>query len=197
MASYQHLQTAQAWRDRDPDTEEREVQQGTQLLRRAIHEARRLITQLRPAGLDDLGLIHALRLYIAQLTSDADWHVTLDVAADWEPLPGPLEAALFRIVQEATTNARKYSQAPEVDVRLWRDARDLHVAVTDCGVGFDPNAVLEAPQRGTHIGLVGIRERARLWGGRCAITSRAGIGTRVQVSIPLSRIPIQAEAPGD
>jgi signal transduction histidine kinase len=197
VASYQHLQTAQAWRDRDPDTEEREVQQGTQLLRRAIHEARRLITQLRPAGLDDLGLVHALRLYIAQLTTDADWHVTLDLAPDWVPLPGPVEAALFRIVQEATTNARKYSQAPEVDVRLWRDDRELHVAITDCGVGFDPNAVRARPYQGSHMGLVGIRERARLWGGSCAITSRPGVGTRVQVSIPLARVATQAEAAHD
>lgn len=197
VASYQHLQTAQAWRHRDPDAEEREVQQGTQLLRRAIHEARRLIAQLRPAGLDDLGLVHALRLYIAQLTTDADWRVTLDVAPDWESLPGPLEAALFRIVQEATTNARKYSQAPDVDVRLWRDAHELHVAITDCGIGFDPGAVTALPHQGLHMGLVGIRERARLWGGRCMITSRPGVGTRVQVSIPLARILTPVEAAHD
>lgn len=197
VASYQHLQTAQAWHGRAPDTEEAEVQQGIELLRRSIHEARRLIAQLRPAGLDDLGLVHALRLYIAQLTTDADWYVTLDVAEDWPSLPGPLEAALFRIVQEATNNARKYAGAPEVDVRLWRDARDIHVAVTDCGVGFDPDQVPAQPHRGTHLGLVGIRERARLWGGRCTISSRPGIGTRVQVSIPLARVTQQAEAAGD
>ena len=194
VASYQHLQTAQAWRSRDPETEEREIQQGIQLLRRAIHEARRLITQLRPAGLDDLGLVHALRLYVAQLTTDADWHVALDVADDWTPLPGPLEAAIFRIVQEATTNALKYSQAPEVEVCLWRDARDLCVAITDCGVGFDPNRIPTQPDQGTHMGLVGIRERARLWGGRCTITSQPGVGTRVQVSIPLTRAATSTEA---
>ena len=140
------------------------------------------------------GLVHALRLYVAQLTTDADWHVALDVADDWTPLPGPLEAAIFRIVQEATTNALKYSQAPEVEVRLWRDARDLCVAITDCGVGFDPNRIPTQPDQGTHMGLVGIRERARLWGGRCTITSRPGVGTRVQVSIPLARAATSTEA---
>jgi len=197
VASYQHLQTAQAWRDHDAGTEKKEVQQGTELLRRAIHEARRLIAQLRPAGLDDLGLVHALRLYIAQLTADTDCRVSLDVAPDWMPLPGPLEAALFRIVQEATTNARKYSQAPGVDVRLWRDEQELHVAITDGGIGFDPDMVRALPQQGMHIGLVGIRERARLWGGRCAISSQPGVGTRVQVSIPLTRTTAQAEVGSD
>ena len=189
VASYQHLQTAEAWRGRDPASEEREVQQGTQLVRRAIQEARRLIAQLRPAGLDDFGLVHALRLYVAQVATDADRQIALDVAANWKPLPAPLEAALFRIIQEAITNAIKYSQAPRIEVRLWQDALDLHVAISDNGVGFDPAILAASPKQGTHVGLVGIRERARPFGGRCTITSRPGGGTRIEVSIPLARVP--------
>jgi len=187
VASYQHLQTAQAWRDRDPAAEARELEQGIQLLQRAINEARRLIGQLRPAGLDDLGLVHALRLYVAQLMAEADWHVELVVSPKWPPLPPALETALFRIVQEATHNAQKYAQATRAQVRLEVEGNLLSVTIRDWGQGFDPNAVPSEPQRGLHMGLVGIRERTRMWGGWCDIESQPGRGTRIGVSIPLDR----------
>jgi signal transduction histidine kinase len=188
VASYQHLQTAQAWRGRDPAAEGRELEQGIQLLQRAIYEARRLIAQLRPAGLDDFGLVHALRLYVAQLMAEADWQVDLMVDPRWTSLAPALEAALFRIVQEATHNAQKYAQAARVQVRLERDDEHLSVTIRDWGKGFDPAAVASEPQQGLHMGLVGIRERARLWGGQCSIESRPGRGTSIRVRIPLGRV---------
>lgn len=187
VASYQHLQSAQAWRNRDPQAEERELERGVQLLRRAIYEARRLISELRPAGLDDFGLVHALRLYVAQLSADMDWEVDLDVDPDWPPCPPALEAALFRIVQEATTNARKYADAPRIQVKLEAREEELILTVKDWGKGFDPNKVFATSQQGLHIGLVGIRERARLWGGRCTIQSQLGEGTTIEIAIPRVR----------
>jgi len=193
VASYQHLQSAQAWRDRDPAAEARELEHGIQLLQRAINEARRLIGQLRPAGLDDLGLVHALRLYVAQLMAEADWQVELVVSPEWRPLPPALETALFRIIQEATHNAQKYAGAARVQVRLEIDGEKLSVTIRDWGKGFDPNAVPSEPQRGLHMGLVGIRERTRMWGGRCDIESRPGRGTSIRVHIPLDRARAAAE----
>jgi signal transduction histidine kinase len=192
VASYQHLQTAQAWRRRDPGTEEKEIDQGVQLVRRAIYEARRLISQLRPTGLDDFGLAHALRLYVDQLAADADWQVSLDIDADWAPLPAALEAALFRIVQEATTNARKYAEAPRVQINLQVTPEQLCVRIRDWGKGFSPKEVLTRPQQGLHLGLIGIRERASLWGGKCTIKSQRGKGTTIDVTIPRARVS-QAE----
>jgi|GEM_PF-1117692 len=205
VASYQHLQTAQAWHTRDSGVEEREMEQGIQLLRRAIYEARRLISQLRPAGLDDFGLAHALRLYVAQLASEANWQVSLDVDPNWTELPPALEAALFRIVQEATTNARKYAEAERVQVQLQAAEHELCVTVRDWGKGFDP-ALLDAdasanpasdpssePKQGLHMGLIGIRERARLMGGHCVVDSEPGKGTCVQVCIPRKQAKISSE----
>jgi len=188
VASYQHFQTAQAWRQRDPGLEEREIDQGVQLLRRAIYEARRLMSQLRPAGLDDFGLVQALRLYVAQLATDADWHVSLAVDPAWQPLPVALEAALFRIVQEATTNARKYAEAPRVEIQLQAGSEQLCLSIRDWGKGFNPAQVASVPQQGLHMGLIGIRERARLWGGTCVIKSQPGKGTSIEVCIPRSRL---------
>jgi len=188
VASYQHLQSAQAWRGRDPGAEERELEQGVQLLRRAIYEARRLIGQLRPTGLDDFGLEHALRLYVAQLEAEADWQISLEVAPNWAKLPAALEAALFRIVQEASTNALKYAEARRLQIRLDLSEDQLCVSIKDWGKGFDPAEVTAAPTRGLHMGLIGIRERARLWGGHCVLTSQPGQGTTIQVYIPQARV---------
>lgn len=188
VASYQHLQTAQAWRGRDPGNEEKEIEEGVQLLRRSIYEARRLISQLRPAGLDDFGLVHALRIHAAQLATEADWQVSLDVDPNWTELPPALETALFRIVQEATTNARKYADTPRVEIRLAATADALCVSVRDWGKGFALADVSVVPHKGMHMGLIGIRERARLWGGECNIESQAGEGTRIEVRIPRSRL---------
>ena len=187
VAAYQHLQSAQAWRGRDPGAEERELEQGVQLLRRAIYEARRLIAQLRPTGLDDFGLEHALRLYVAQLETEADWHVSLEIDTRWPKLPSALEAALFRIIQEASTNARKYADARRLQIRLMAGEEQLEVSIQDWGKGFDPAEVVALPAQGLHMGLIGIRERARLWGGHCVLTSQPGQGTTIHVSIPRAR----------
>lgn len=187
VAAFQHLQTAQAWRERDPGVEEREVQRGVQILQQAIYEARRLIGQLRPAGLDDFGLVHALRAYVAQLAAEEPWQVSLEVDPRWGPLPAPLEAGLFRIVQEATHNARKYAQADRLHVSLRIQGDDLVVSVRDWGQGFDPRAVATEPIKGLHIGLVGIRERALMFGGSCRIESAPGQGATITVRVPRSR----------
>ena len=187
VAAYQHMQSAQAWRGRDPLAEERELEQGSRLLRRSIYEARRLIAQLRPTGLDDFGLIHALRLFTAQLAQDADWELSLDVAPDWPKLPFTLEAALFRIVQEATNNAQKYACSPRVQIALSIGDGRLCVVVQDWGQGFDPSRILENPERGRRLGLIGMRERARLWGGECHVASDPGHGTIITVRIPIPR----------
>jgi signal transduction histidine kinase len=164
-------------------------------LRQAIYEARRLIGQLRPAGLDDFGLVHALRLYLAPMATDEGWDVSLDVSPEWPDLPPALQAALYRIVQEATTNARKYAGAERIQVALRALPDELAVSIRDWGRGFDPDMVLAVPEQGLHMGLIGIRERARLWGGRCIIDSQPGRGTTITVTIPRSRALATTEEP--
>lgn len=184
VASYQRLQTAQALRGQDPEVEEREIGRGVQILREAIHEARRLISQLRPAGLDDFGLEHALRVYLGELQSTNPWDVHLEVDPAWPSLPPVVEASLFRIVQEGANNALRYAEADRLDVSLRVHGGDLVVAVSDAGRGFDPSSVTSQPEKGLHMGLVSIRERARLLGGSCRIESKRGHGTRIIATIP-------------
>jgi signal transduction histidine kinase len=202
IASYQHLQMAQVWRDKAPDIEEREFHQGLQLLRESIHEARQLIAQLRPAGLDDFGLVQALRLFVTRIESQADWQVKLLVTPAWSShvAPGALSksmaSALFRIVQEATNNARKYAGSRRLEIRLDVQDAELELQIRDWGQGFDPANIAAVDDQSQRMGLVGIRERARLLGGRCSITSRPGAGTIVALNLPLERAlgPVETNA---
>jgi len=182
VAAFQHLQAAQAWQQRDPSAEQKELTQGMNLLRQAINEARHLINELRPAGLDEFGFVQALKLYIAQVATDTGWDISLDISPNWPRLPADLETTLFRIVQEAMTNARKYSLTNRMAIHLTADNM-LHIEIRDWGRGFIPEQV-QPDQAGIHIGLVGIRERARLWGGSCLIESVPGQGTVIRLEFP-------------
>jgi len=184
VAAYQHLQAGQALRGRQPDAEAKEIDHGVTLLRRAINESRRLVSQLRPAGLDDFGLVHALRIYVAQLVGDADWDVSLQVDEDWAELPAALEVGLFRIIQEAATNALKHARSRRLEIGLRLADEGVRVSIRDWGKGFDPQSVSAAPERGMHMGLIGIRERTRLLGGACDVDSEPGEGTTVMVCLP-------------
>lgn len=183
VASYQHLQAAQAWQQRDPALEQKELNQGLTILRQAISEARRLINELRPSGLDELGLVQAVKLYTAQTAADTGWDICLDISPEWRKLPADMETALFRIIQEAITNARKYSRTSRLAISLESLADKLVVTIRDWGCGFLPAKVV-ADQSGMHIGLIGIRERARLWGGICTIDSQPGKGTEIRIEFP-------------
>jgi two-component system sensor histidine kinase DegS len=100
-------------------------------------------------------------------------------------LPAEWETALFRIIQEAVTNARKHANTPRLSVELKINGVSEHtlvVVIRDWGTGFQPEHALSSPQ---HFGLLGMRERARLLGGTWTIDSRPGQGTLICVQIPL------------
>jgi len=202
IASYQHLQSAQVWQAKREDVAEREMALGIQLLRDAIQEARQLIGQLRPAGLDDFGLVQAIRLYTTRLRAQANWQISVTVSPAWsaripaQALAKSTASSLFRIVQEASTNALKYAQSPRLQISLDADDDALWVGIRDWGSGFDPETIPETSGQGQRVGLVGIRERARLLGGTCRIESTAGSGTHIIVSIPLNRALTSDVAPG-
>jgi signal transduction histidine kinase len=187
---------------------EQDCEEGLRLLRAALVEARRLINGLRPPMLDELGIVEA----IESLVSDARIEIpeVIFTKPDALPrLPPEVETTIFRIVQEALTNARKHASARRVNVALEPVATSmpgrrgaaftgLRVAVSDDGRGFDPATVPTAC-----FGLEGIRQRARLFGTEASIKTRprpaAGSPTRgdpggtvVEVLLPLpSESPVE------
>jgi PAS domain S-box-containing protein len=183
-AAQQHLEAfADYCHPRSPRARS-ELEQALELSRRTVREGRRVIAGLRPTVLDDFGLAQALQLEIEALSADG-WAVTYCEAIGAERLPPLIETALFRVGQEALRNVRKHAGATRVNVTLHRRGPCVQLAVQDWGRGFKPAAIAGAGPS-ERVGLAGMQERIALLGGRCAVISRPGVGTRVLVDLPLS-----------
>ena len=151
----------------------------------SITELRNIMADLRPAQLDDLGLVPALRWYVGQYTGrHADLNVTLSAERMPKRLPPGLETVFFRAAQEALTNIARHAHASQVTLELGHDAGGVRLIVTDDGVGFDVNAPPKY-ERGSGLGLVGMRERVALVGGTCTVESEPGRGTRIVIELPV------------
>jgi signal transduction histidine kinase len=145
----------------------------------SIEELRRLAVDLRPAILDHLGILPALRWYVQQLADQSDLAIQFTGPEKIERLPEEIELVLYRVAQEGLTNAIRHSQASRVEVVLEQSPHVLRLRVIDNGKGFDPQNL----DRG--LGLVGIRERVELLDGNCGVDTTPGEGTRLWVEIPL------------
>ena len=159
------------------------INQATDELGSEIDKLRGLITELRPAALDELGLIAAIEALTDRSTSTAGLEINTELALPqaWgeERLDPELESTIYRLVQEALTNVVKHARADRVDLQVAAAGSTVTVSVRDDGIGFDPATTSEG------FGLVGMRERLDLIGGRIAITSGPGRGTEVRAELPV------------
>ena len=147
-----------------------------------IVKLRRLITELRPASLDTIGLEAALQALVEQHQQAAGLEVDcdLELPREEEARPTPiLETAVYRLVQEALNNVSKHSMARRADLTVRAQRGAIEIEVRDDGVVFEPSLVREG------FGLVGMRERAALLGGTLEVSSTRGSGTRMRAEIPL------------
>jgi len=181
------FQSLRHWQDRDPDEVQHQVNQALGLLDQSLTEVRRLIGGLRPPILDELGIVAAIDYLVHEVQSREGVQAEFAHKTGFKRLAAPLEAVIFRIVQESLTNACRHSQTDKIRVKLVEHDDGVRVEVRDWGVGFDPEQVEQ-----NRFGLQGIRERARLFGGRATIDAAPGRGTRIAVELPLLE-----EAPGD
>jgi signal transduction histidine kinase len=145
-----------------------------------LHDVRSLAVELRPAALDDFGLVPALERLTSTFTERTGIPVELEALLGEERLPPAVETALYRIVQESLTNVIKHSRASRVSVLLRRKRSSVAAVIEDDGVGFEPE---EARDGG--LGLIGMRERIALLDGRLTIESSAQEGTSIVVEVPL------------
>jgi signal transduction histidine kinase len=137
---------------------------------------------LRPALLDDLGLLPALDWHLDRYTRQTRVRVQFRHSGLEHRLPAPIENAAFRIVQEALTNVARYAGVDAASVRAEATPHELRVRVEDSGHGFEPSALPWLTG-----GLLGMRERALALGGGLSIESAPGAGTRITASMPLDR----------
>jgi signal transduction histidine kinase len=170
-AASRHLAT-------DPERTAQELGEISHLSRQAMTELRAVVDGLRTPDVDRDGLVPAIRS-LAQLMSRVH-HIEVEVVAEGDPgLGGRAEHEVFRIVQEAMTNAVRHAQAAKVTVSVL-NGESLEVVVDDDGVGFDP----DRSSRGRRLGLTSMRERASSLGGRIVITSSPGEGATVRLEVP-------------
>jgi signal transduction histidine kinase len=152
------------------------------LVNELIARVRRMSLDLRPAMLDDLGLLPALLWHLERYTALTQVGVTFEHAGVQGRLPPAVETAAYRIVQEALTNVARHAGVTEARVRLRVQQGTLRVQIEDRGRGFDTRATLAG---GASSGLTGMRERARLLGGQLRVGSAPGEGTRLTAELPL------------
>lgn len=183
IAAYHHAQTFATDHPPGSVVKAGKMDRMLQLMKMAVDEARRVIAGLRPTTLDDYGLAVAIR--------DLEGLYEEDLEVDFEEdlgegrLPGDVETALYRVAQEAISNARKHARANRVEVSLRRDGSRVRLAVRDTGRGFDPGAAAQTSGSGERVGLASMRERVALLGGRLSVSSRPGEGTSVVAEVPL------------
>jgi signal transduction histidine kinase len=145
----------------------------------------RLIEDLRPSQLDDLGLLPAVAWYGEQRLKPLGIAFQLDGNGLTTRLPRSIETALFRIVQEAITNTVRHARASSVSVRLSQQDGQLRLEISDNGQGFDPQ-ILESPRsNGKGLGLLGIRERVTILGGEFELATGPGQGTTIKARVPV------------
>lgn len=152
----------------------------------ALRSARNLSQLLHPSVLEDLGLSAALRSFLNGFGRRSGLNVMFHDNGPSGRVSGDVELALYRIVQEATTNAARHAQALHVEVWLRESPSGLSVAVEDDGLGFDVEQVQRPGQHGG-LGLLGIRERLSQLGGVLRLDSQPGRGTTVTATIPFTR----------
>ena len=169
-----------AYHQNGHEAAKKEINELKVMVRNALSEVRRIIYDLRPMALDDLGLIPTLRKYI--LTTEEynpTGKINFQIYGEDQRLQPNFEVAIFRLVQECLTNGTKHGKFSEAWVKIEWLKQKINIIVKDNGVGFDPNIVKEKS-----FGLIGMRERVELLNGTMKVISFPGNGTTILFSIP-------------
>lgn len=152
------------------------------MVKQAIAEVRTICSAIRPAILDDLGVVAAISWQCRQIAKiSSATKVVTDFDVDEACMPEDYKSVIYRIVQEALNNAVKYSKAQMISVSLLQAHDAIHLLVSDDGVGFDPSEI----QGKLGMGLVGMRERAESVEGRIRIDTSINQGVQIRASFPL------------
>jgi signal transduction histidine kinase len=166
----------------DVDDAQQHLDRARALAKESLNEARRSVWALRPRELEQLPLVPAIRREMDKFTQDTEVRAAFNTSGDSRIISVEMENAVLRICQEALTNVKRHAKASRVEIGLAFDEGGVRLSVDDDGAGFDPDARTE-----DRFGLISMRERAKLLGGRMTISSVKGRGTHLEVTIPSGR----------
>ncbi len=165
---------------------DRNIARTQRLVEKSVDIVHRFARELRPAVLDDLGLIPALHSFVKLFSERTRIHVHLKVFAGVEQLGSNERTILYRVAQEALTNVSRHAQASRVEVSIQKSADGICMKINDNGKSFEVERALNARGK-RRLGLLGMRERLEMVGGRFNIESAAGKGTTITANIPSER----------
>lgn len=157
-----------------------ELKDLRQMVKEALTEVRRIIYDLRPMALDDLGLVPTLEKYLRTLCDATGINIQMRSFGSERRLPSKMEVATYRLIQESVQNACKHAQADEIQVKI-EFQQNLSILVRDNGVGFNPDE-----KKDKSFGLIGMKERVELLEGTMKIDTNPGKGTVIFIQIPLT-----------
>lgn len=171
--------------DAEPGKVRQELKDLKDMVKESLNEVRKIIFNLRPMALDDLGIVPTLRRFISELQKREKISIELSVdGSETQRLPSVLEVAIFRIVQEALNNVYKHARASRIIIRLLLRPEQVGVLIRDNGCGFETGSVMNHKGKDS-FGLLGMKERVELLAGDLDISSAPGLGTEIKVTIPL------------
>ena len=174
--------------DIDKDRTKLELNNLKGVVRGTLRDLRKIIYELRPMSLDDLGLVPTIERYISNFIEDTGMNVNFKVFGEIDSLEPVIDITIFRILQESLSNIRKHSKAKEVQIYMERTLSRFNLSIIDDGIGFDMNENRSNnTMTSSGFGLISIRERVELLKGNFQIKSSLGIGTTLSLFIPLVR----------
>jgi len=163
---------------------DRSIARTQRLVKYSVNIVHRFARELRPAVLDDLGLIPALHTFMKHFRAETGIRVSLSAFAAVEQINGDKRTVLYRVAQEALTNVARHAQASRAEVEIQKLDGAVCMKISDNGKGFQEEGVLRA-KKGKRLGLLGMRERLEMVGGHFTVASAPGRGTTVLAQIPL------------
>ncbi|HZK95816.1 MAG TPA: histidine kinase [Prolixibacteraceae bacterium] len=179
IALQQHVQMASLHINSDTANSGLQIKELRGLLQKSIVNLRRLVRGLRPAYLDDLGLVSALEMLVNETNKTFPHHIKLEINGDESRLNSEVELAFYRIAQESLSNVVRHSQASEVIVNLRYEKNLITLEIQDNGIGFDFPDRTESFAASSHFGLIGMKERAELVDAQLTIQTYPRKGTTV------------------
>lgn len=176
------LEIAEKLLDLDPNRVKNELRDLKALVRSNLQDIRRIIFDLRPMALDDLGIVPALGKYMDNFIESYKIQCEFHIGGRERRLLPAMEVAIFRLIQEGMTNVAKHAHTESVKIELIFKEDMAVVRIIDFGQGFDVESTLENP--GDHYGLIGMKERVEIFSGKFSVISPPGIGTTIEMMIP-------------
>ncbi|RTE07893.1 sensor histidine kinase [Paenibacillus whitsoniae] len=157
-------------------------------VRGGLEEVRKIIFNLRPMALDDLGIVPTLRKYVQDFEDKYRIATQFNLVGKETRIPSGLEIAIFRLVQEALSNVYKHAKATFLSVELTLESDQVQIYVADNGIGFDVPQTEQRIAKGNNFGLLGMRERVELLEGTMVLESEKGSGTKITMLIPIGGV---------